>query len=666
MRDAQPPVTVEQNPDRWVEDTLADTGWKLKALHHLERRTEQQLYTGPGAGSELVALRHLEYIAAEQAAGPETDTFVFSATPISRAPWPPQPTFTPHPGLAKAPARDTWVRPASPQGRARDNADAAARDWGDRGIICALRDILSIPWALYAVLGVQTFLSLRLIWANTAFLDEATYVWAGRVEIWHWTTGTSQPGYPTYFSGAPVIYPPLAGLADMIGGVTAARILSLAFMLGVTCMLWGTTRSLFGQRAGLAAVALFTIIGSTQFLGALATYDAMALFLLTLSVRLVVAARTRDDSTWLLIAAVFVLVLANATKYATGLFDPVVFAVAVLTSPRDLKVGVGRGGYLATVTMGLLGALLAVGGSLYVTGVESTTLSRNPGTSAPFTILEDSARWIGFVIVLALVALAVGGWRDRRRAAFLGVLVVAGVLVPANQARIHTTVSLLKHVDFGAWFACIAAGYAIAVLTTVSRRVWLRGIATAAACTVILLPAGAPGRAQASGFEDAWPNTTVVVNQLQQVARDTPGVYLAEDPQVLGYYFEKQIRWQSWQDTAYFGYRPPGTAECLKGSTAGLSGAALAASPVGRALAEAIAHQYFQLIVLNFTDTVAVDHEIKDDITRFRNYHIVADPKFSDRYGHGTYLVWAPSTPTSGSSANSAVRTKGGDHGSSC
>ncbi|HEY1704974.1 MAG TPA: glycosyltransferase family 39 protein [Trebonia sp.] len=505
-----------------------------------------------------------------------------------------------------------------------------------------MRDIFSVPWALFVVLGVQAVLSLRLIWANTAFFDEATYIWAGRIEIQHWLSGVPAPAYPSYFSGAPVIYPPLAALADLAGGLAAARMLSLACMLGVTCMLWGTTRSLFGQRAGLAAAAISTMIGSIQFLGALASYDALALFLLTLSVRLVVAARTRDDSTRLLIAAIVVLALGNATKYATGLFDPVVFALAALTSPRGLKSGVGRGGYLATATIGLLAVLLAAGGSLYAAGIESTTLSRTPGTSPPEVILADSARWAGFVVILAVVAAVVGWKRDRPRAPLIALLLLASVLVPVNQARIHTTVSLLKHVDFGAWFACIAAGYVVAVLTSMSRRAWLRGIAAVAVCAGLLLLAGPPGRAQAASFEDGWPNTTQLVAQLRPIVRDHPGVYLAEDPTVLGYYFEHQVRWQDWQNTSYFSYRPPGSAACRGGPDSGLSGPALAESPAAQAITQAIARQYFRLIVLNHTDTVAVDHEVEADISRYHDYRLVAEAPFSDSYGHGMYLVWAP------------------------
>ena len=63
---------------------------------------------------------------------------------------------------------------------------------------------------LVAILTVQAVLSLRLVWANTAFLDEATYLFAGHAELAHWLHGAPPPSFATYFSGAPVIYPPLA------------------------------------------------------------------------------------------------------------------------------------------------------------------------------------------------------------------------------------------------------------------------------------------------------------------------------------------------------------------------------------------------------------------------------------------------------------------------
>ena len=134
------------------------------------------------------------------------------------------------------------------------------------------------------MLAVQAVLSLRLIWSNTAFQDEALYLRAGHLEWARWLHHAPIPNFPAYFSGAPVIYPPLGALADSIGGLTAARILSLCFMLGVTSLLWATTVRLYGQRAALLAAALFATLAGTQFLGAFATFDAMALFLLSLAV----------------------------------------------------------------------------------------------------------------------------------------------------------------------------------------------------------------------------------------------------------------------------------------------------------------------------------------------------------------------------------------------
>ncbi len=76
-----------------------------------------------------------------------------------------------------------------------------------------------------------------------------------------------------------VIYPPLGAAADGLGGLAGARVLSLAFMLGATMLLWGAAARLFGRRASFFAAALFALLGTTLHLGVFATTDAMSLFL---------------------------------------------------------------------------------------------------------------------------------------------------------------------------------------------------------------------------------------------------------------------------------------------------------------------------------------------------------------------------------------------------
>src|SRR5580658_6975369 len=184
------------------------------------------------------------------------------------------------------------------------------------------------PWPLLAVLAVQAALSASMVRTRTAFGDEALYLSAGHLEWSHWLHGTQIPAYPTWFSGAPVIYPPIGAIADSLGGLAAARLLSLVFMLGVTSFVWSTTaRLLADERAAFFAAALFAVLAPTLHLGSYATYDAPALLLLAAATWCAAGVRGGGQATRWVVAAGVLLALANATKYATALYDPTVLCV---------------------------------------------------------------------------------------------------------------------------------------------------------------------------------------------------------------------------------------------------------------------------------------------------------------------------------------------------
>jgi len=368
---------------------------------------------------------------------------------------------------------------------------------------------------LLAVLCVQAGLSLRLVWSNTAFQDEALYLWAGRLEWAHWLHGAALPNYAfqTYFSGAPVVYPPLGALANDVGGLAGARMLSLVFMLGATVLLYSATHRLtLDRRAAVVAAAVFAFLGPTQNLGAFATYDAMALFLLALASWLAI----RSGGRWgelFLAACALTLVAADAAKYASLLWNPVVIALAVLGPAKGTPLRAsGRGIRLAIYGTALaLPLLFLVGGRSYVTGLMFTTLSRQiPGTVPAFDVLADAFNWIGVALVLALLGLALIFSTGHKRAYWLcGILAAAATLAPLNQARINTLTSLQKHVTFGVWFAAIVAGYAATAMT---RRVnpakgW-RVPAVAVAAILIL------GIFQASNMFTWWPNASGMTREL--------------------------------------------------------------------------------------------------------------------------------------------------------
>jgi hypothetical protein len=392
------------------------------------------------------------------------------------------------------------------------------------------------PWPLVAILALQAVLSLRLIWSNTAFGDEALYLWAGHLEWTHWEYGTPVPNFAAYFSGAPVLYPPLAAVADSVAGLAGARILSLLFMLGATALLYTTTIRLFGSRqTALFACALFVCLGPTADLGAFATYDAMAIFLLALATRLAISSGGRAAEL-LLACAALSMALADGAKYASLLWNPVVIALAGLAAHGGIRRGAARAFRMTCYSAAvLMPALFLLGGKQYMRGISLTTLDRYAAQNAvsAVAILTNSAYWAGLLAFLALVGVVAcgraGGPRTRLTAA---VLAAAVFLAPLHQAQIHTLTSLYKHVVFGCWFGAAAAGVALAKARSVNEaKGWRIGVAA-------VLFVGILGVGQASNMFAFWPDSARLAAAVRQALPTASGLLLAPnaDGHVLNYY----------------------------------------------------------------------------------------------------------------------------------
>jgi hypothetical protein len=499
------------------------------------------------------------------------------------------------------------------------------------------RALASRRWPLLAVLAAQAVLSARLVLSNTAFQDEGLYLWSGHLELAHLLHHAQIPDFTSYFSGAPVIYPVIAALADQAAGLAGARLLSLAFILLTTVLLHGITRRLFSSRAaGFFAAALFAGTGSAQFLSAFATYDAMALMLLATATWLGVLAADRRPQARiaLIVIAAMVLAAANATKYASALFDPVVIIVAALTvwRRRGRAAGLTAGLGMAAVTLGALAVAYRTAGPSYAEGISVSTLSRASGTDSSGSIMLMSARWAGINALLGIAGAAAitYAWRHWPTTLLAWTLAGAAFLAPAEQARIHTYVSLFKHVGYGAWFASAAGGYLLAALPRAAGQAqspgvsarrsasWLRAAITAAvlASTVGGLIVGAQYR--------GWPDSRGLTAALQRLGKPG-GRYLAEDYDVPAYYLMHSVRWTQWSNTFNFGYTDPATGQYLQDAPA---------------YADAIRHRYFAVIALAFGDTDPTDQVIVHDISRYGGYRLAAVIPYADASGPRAYKVW--------------------------
>jgi hypothetical protein len=261
----------------------------------------------------------------------------------------------------------------------------------------------------------------------------------------------------------------------------------------------------------------------------------------------------------------------------------------------------------------LAAAAIWAGGHQYWLGITTSTLSR-PGSGVPVTtVVQQAYVWTSLILVLAAIG-AVLASRGEARARFLpAVLLAAALLAPAEQARLHTTVSLQKHVVFGAWFAAIAAGYAMARFSRVDPgRGWAAVLALPILASTLF---GSMG--QATALYRVWPDSASLTSVLRSAVGSHPGQYLAEDYDVEAYYLRAEVPWPRWSSTYYLSYA-----------------GALPGAPSYQA---AISSHFFSLVILDFTDTAAIDHQITADMSRAGGYYVLARV--------GPYTIWASGSP---------------------
>jgi Dolichyl-phosphate-mannose-protein mannosyltransferase len=374
------------------------------------------------------------------------------------------------------------------------------RSWWER--FEPLRDRAAEAWALWSILAAQATLTLPWMWRTLAYSEEARYLNAGRLEWSHWLHHAHLPTtpYSTYFPGSPVIYPPVAAMFDNFGrlfagasgGLAAARVLSLLFMLGATALVYLMGDRLFGRMSGVLAALLFAVCGIIVHLGAAATFDPMALFLLVLALH--AAVRMRDGGIgWLLLCPV-ALAAANATKYATTAWDPLILGTIILYGwskgrTQSLALAISVAATIAIIDC----ATLMLGGANMATGILTNLVSRSPQLGLPsssISVLGHAALMTGLIVLIALGGIWVSVERRMpvTATAFLCLLVLAALLVPIDQARLHQITSLDENMGFGLPFAALAAGYALGAWRQWlgRQRHWGQIVATTAAVVTVI------------------------------------------------------------------------------------------------------------------------------------------------------------------------------------
>ncbi|MGW1467827.1 ArnT family glycosyltransferase [Streptomyces sp. NPDC002308] len=489
---------------------------------------------------------------------------------------------------------------------------------------------------LACLLLIQAVLSLRL--HNSAFEDEALYVYAGHAMIGHLFHGVPDyGGFASYFSGSPALYPVLAAWVDSAAGLTGVRLMSLAFMLGSTGLLYSFTRRLFNERTALLTAGIFSVAQSTLFLGNFATYDAMALFLLALTAWILV--RVAPGHWALPLAAAPVAALAVGVKYASALYLPTVVVLLVLVAHQRSggREALRRG---AVFTAGV-GLLLGLGllTTDYLRAIRSTTTERAHGTAAFGQLLWDCARWGGLLFALAglgtvLYARRAGlgeapgpapsGPTRRWRVALGVVLTGTALLAPAYQIHLQTSISLHKHIGYGLLFAAPMAGVGLNRLMGAHFRFPQAVIAVG----VLALTLGMSQSAQNYGV---WPDSTRLIPELAKNVR--PGQkWLGQPHEAPVYYLSHQglTDYALWTSIFYIDYT-------------GREGKHLSGPEGYRA---AIDDGWFDGVVLDWSDQPGEIQElIRDELRRSGRYRLATALIYRTSVGSGHFEIWLPLAP---------------------
>jgi hypothetical protein len=345
----------------------------------------------------------------------------------------------------------------------------------------------------------------------------------------------------------------------------------------------------------------------------------------------------------LLCAGGVAMMIADATKYAAALFDPVVVLVVGLACWRaqDRREGLTAGGVMTLAAAVPLVAGYYLAGPSLRQGIFVTTVDRPDGSDSAQSILSLSAHATGVVAILAVLGAALCMVRLRRGPAWALALVLAGAefLAPAQQARIHTLTSLYKHVDFGAWFACIMGGYLLGEWSAGLRQagadeprepsagpieVTARRSRALALSTAVVLLAGISSTKTIGAEYGGWPNSRPVMAALSRLLKPAD-YYLIEDPSLVTYYLRSQIAFLHVDSTFGFSYTDPQTGQRLINDPA---------------YALAIKEGYFAAVVIRFGATAALDRMLVRDMVGSRDYRLTEVVPYRTSYGPGAYQIW--------------------------
>jgi len=480
---------------------------------------------------------------------------------------------------------------------------------------------------LILILAMQAIISVATL-HNTAFQDEALYLYAGRQIFRYWMGGpVPLDHYAFYFSGYPGAYPVIGGVLDMVGGLELARSFSLLCMMGVNAIIYYSTQKFFQRLAAILASATYASLGTVLFVGRLATFDALCLFLIVLATACAYQAGTSRHP-WLALMMGPLLVLSVLAKYAAMLFTLPVLGILVFCSLAFLgwwRMLLRLAMAIVTLVISLVVAYHFIDKAAFHAIAGSTTNRVALIQKSPQELFMHVLQMGGIVYAAALLGLVLVFLHYQRFRLIALLLFASSWLMPAYHIYKLEAVSLDKHLAFGLFFAMPLAGCALAWLSGYVQRTfshangryWVAGFSVVLVVFIL-------GLQQSQTIYASWANTSDLSYVLHTQMRDGSGRFLVEDIEVARYDAQDITEPWQWNGVLYFYYVNAAHQQLL-------------GDP---ALTQAIKDRYFALVELSFNYQPAEALFIAQQMAVSRNYDLIARVLFQNSFGTGHFYIW--------------------------
>ncbi|WP_164983924.1 glycosyltransferase family 39 protein [Cellulomonas endophytica] len=399
---------------------------------------------------------------------------------------------------------------------------------------------------LGVVLLVQLIAAVRL--DRSAFQDEALYIYTGHLIIGAWSGGPGPVVDPAaYFSGAPQLYPVLAGFLDGVGGLGLVRSFSTLCMLAATVAVYSASRDLLGARRGTTvattAALAFALTPTVLHVSHFATYDAPSFMLVAWAYALCVRAQVRRRSQGWSVLAGLLAAAAVLLKYASAIDLPLLVVVALVAGVRrrrDLRPALQHAAATTLTASAVLVVSVLTWARPLLRGLTTTTTDREA------MVTGHVPETVGTLLEVAGVTYALMGagalLLARRRLLLALALLVAMCAAPGYQVAMGEEVSFTKHVVLGLVLGAPLAGLLIARL--VEHRL---GVLVALAVLWAGLLQGLFGSAR---LYDVWPETDDLASVLRYSVEAMPGIQiLGDNPEPLEYALRDATEPAQWSAT---------------------------------------------------------------------------------------------------------------------